>query len=669
MAEQQTRTELQLYVAPHGSDTNAGTEAAPVRTLSEALARTREAAGSEDKRIIVRAGEYEDVSLVLTAADSGLTIEAYPNEHPVLYGGSFITNWQREGDWLTAQLDGVSADDRSRDFRMIEANGTYRQRARLPEQGAFRHLNEFDVEWLSTFAGGWKRPPAEEEMMTLRVRSSDVGAWLDPNNAELTVFHEWDESLVGVAQVEEASKGNAESAIEGGSDGVTAIRFANAPGHPPGAFYKRNDNAMTYVAWNVREGLRQPGQWYLDRTAGKLVYWPLPEEIERPEALRLIAPAKEQLLRLEAGANRIRIAGLTFACAATALSAGGFGAIHVSAAIDAEEVEDVAFDRVTVRNTGGWAFKLSGMHIKLTECHIHHTGAGGIQWSGEDITLERSRIHDVGLVYSSAIAVNGDGTGHTISHNEIHDTPYSGISTTSSNTTISGNLLYNTMNFMKDGSAIYLSWHSDQVTVSGNAVFAKSKEHVRRYAYYLDEKCTNCTVVRNLAVNLGLPMLSHMTRGSRYISNIFLDRGPQVLSFYNSYGLAFERNVLVAESIEFISPQGNPNKLPSEEYDAHPYMGTFTTADGITSFRDNVLHSRTGSRVFREVLHYTKINEWELEEQDGNVFADPGLMGADQGEISFASAQSVTEPRGIEPLSFADVGCQGRYEEIFEAFK
>lgn len=656
MAEQQIRTELQLYVAPYGSDTNAGTEEAPVRTLTEALVRTRIANVGEDKRIIVRAGDYEDVSLVLAAEDAGLSIEAYPNEHPVLYGGSFVTNWQREGEWLTAELDGVSADDRSRDFRMIEAGGTYRQRARLPEQGAFRHLNAFDVEWLSTFAGGWKRPPAEEEMMALRVRSEDVGTSLDPNNGELTVFHEWDESLVGVAQVEQDG------------DDVTVIRFSNAPGHPPGAFYKRNDNSMTYVVWNVREGLRQPGQWYLDRTAGKLVYWPLPEENEQPEALRLIAPAKEQLLRLEAGAKHIRIAGLTFACAATPLSAGGFGAAHVSAAIHAEEVEDIEFDRVTVRNTGGWAFNLNGKHIKLTECHIHHTGAGGIQWNGEDVTLEQSRIHDVGLVYSSAIAVNGDGTGHTIRHNEIHDTPYSGISSTSSNTTISGNLLFNTMNFMKDGSAIYLSWYSDQVTVSGNAVFAKSKEHVRRYAYYLDEKCTNCTVERNLAVNLGLPMLSHMTRGCRYSSNIFLDRGPQVLSFYNTYGLAFERNVLAAESIEFISPQGNPNKLPSAEYDEHPYMGKFTDADGITSLRNNVLYSRSGRRTFKEVLHYTMISERELQEQDGNVFEDPQLTGAAQGEFSFA-AHSVTDPLGIEPLSFADVGCQDRYAEIFEKFK
>ncbi|SEO94397.1 right-handed parallel beta-helix repeat-containing protein [Paenibacillus sp. OV219] len=658
---------IRLDVAPYGADSNAGTEEAPVRTLSEALARTR-SCGSADKRIIVRAGEYEDVSLVLTAEDAGLTIEAYPNEYPVLYGGSLIKSWQREGEWLTATLDGVNAEDRTRDFRMIEVNGTCRQRARLPEQGAFRHPNAFDVEWLSTFAGGWKRQPMEEEMMTLRVNASDVGTWLDCGNAELTIYHEWDESLVGVSHVEQAQV-QMSGADQEDECGVTEIHFANAPGHPPGAFYARNDNAMTYAVWNVREGLRQPGQWYLDRTAGKLVYWPLPEESEHPESLRVIAPAREQLLRLEEGANRIRIAGLTFACAATPLSAGGFGAIHVSAAIQAEEVEEVEFDRVTVRNTGGWAFQLSGKHIRLNECHVHHTGAGGIQWKGEAITLECSRIHDVGLVYSSAIAVNSDGAGHTIGHNEIHDTPYSGIASSSSNTTISSNLLYNTMNFMKDGSAIYLSWYSDQVNVSGNAVFAKSKEHVRRYAYYLDEKCTNCTVERNLAVNLGLPMLSHMTRDCRYISNIFLDRGPQVLSVYNTFGLVFERNVLEAESIKIISTKGNPSKLPSAEYDEHPYMSTFSAADGIASFRDNVLHSRSGVRTFSEVLHYTKIGvERELQEQDGNVFADPQLKGADSGELIF-EARSVTNPRGIEPLSFADVGCQGRYAEVFEQFK
>ncbi|WP_308639423.1 right-handed parallel beta-helix repeat-containing protein [Paenibacillus silvisoli] len=649
-----------IYVAPDGLDSNTGTVEQPVRTLNEAVARTRTLSGGQPKRIVVRGGHYYDVSIKLGADDEGLTIEAYSGEQPVLYGGVPVTAWQREGEWLTASLPGVR--DRKLDFRSLEVNGQFRQRARLPETGAFRHFNEFKVEWLSTFAGGWARKPTTDEMMSLRASREDIGTWLDVSNAEVTVYHEWDESLVGVDAVKEAEPD------------ATDIQFTYEPGHPPGAFCERNENARKYVVWNVKEGMKRPGQWYLDRTNEKLAYWPLPGE--RAEDIHVVAPVHEHLVVLDAGAKRIKLQGLLFACAATQLSAGGFGALHVSAAVHGEEVSEIEFERVTVRNTGGWAFKLSGTGIRMHDCHIHHTGAGGIQWKGERIQLERSRIHDIGTAYSSAIAINSDGSGHTISHNEIYNTPYSGIASSSPDTLINGNLLYDTMTFMKDGSAIYVCWYSDNVTVSGNAVFgrlgggsgtdsAAGHEKVRRYAYYLDEKCTNCSVTGNLAVNLGIPMLSHMTKDCAFTNNIFLDHGEQTVSVLNSSGLKFERNILVADAIEIHSPQGNPNGLVSEEYDSHPYMSAYSKSDGITSLRGNLFCSRSGRQTFKHYFHYKPTEAFGLERFDGNCFGDPLLTDAAAGDFSYAVNSPALE-LGIEPLSFADVGCEGRYVELFE---
>ncbi|RAP76069.1 right-handed parallel beta-helix repeat-containing protein [Paenibacillus montanisoli] len=649
-----------IYVAPQGLDSNAGTEEQPVRTLFEAISRTREAGPELPKRVILRGGNYYDVCLRLTSADEGLSIEAYPGEQPVLHGGVPVTAWQREGDWLTAPVPGVR--DRRLDFRAIEVDGRFRQRSRLPEAGAFRHFNEFKVEWLSTFAGGWARKPTTEEMMSIRVKREDVGTWLDVHNAELTIYHEWDESLVGVDAVKEAEQG-------------VEITFKNAPGHPPGAFFERNENARTYVVWNVKEGMKRPGQWYLDRTNEKLVYWPLPGE--EADHIHVVIPRHEHLLVLETGAHRIRLQGLTFSSAATQLSAGGFGALSVSAAIHGEEVSEIEFERVTVRNTGGWAFKLNGKGIRLHDCHIHHTGAGGIQWSGERIQLERSRIHDIGMAYLSAIAINSDGTDHAITQNEIYNTPYSGIASSSPNSVIQGNLLYDTMSFMKDGSAIYVCWYSDNVNVSGNAVFGRlsggeagsgpsaAHEKVRRYAYYLDEKCTNCAVTGNLAVNLGVPMLSHMTKDCKFANNIFMDRGLQTVSVLNSFGVAFERNILIADAIEIHSPKGNPGGLVSEEYDSHPYMSAYSKSDGITSLRNNLFYSRSGRQVFKHYFHYKPIEVTDLEQSDGNGFGDPMVTDAAAGDFGYA-AKSPAWQRGIEPLSFADAGCEGRFAEIYK---
>lgn len=639
-------SECIIYTAPYGKDTNLGTIEEPVKSLDEALLRTR-ANPCLQKRIVVREGHYYDVSLVLTSEDANLSIESYPNEYPILYGGIPVTSWEIDGPFLSASLPGVG--DRSRDFRLIEVGGEFRQRARLPESGSFRHLSEFNVDWMSTYSGGWRRKPTEEEMTVLRYKAEDIGPWLDINNAEVTVYHEWDESLVALQSVDDENN---------------TMRFSNTPGHPPGAFIDRNDNARTYVVWNVREGMKQPGQWYLDRTNGKLIYWPLPSE--SPDNLHVVAPNREHILRLQAGAKRLSFKDLTFACAATPLVAGGFGSIEASAAIFGEEIEQVTFEGVTVRNTGGWACRLTGKDIRINGCHFHHTGAGGIHINGDNVVLENSRVHDVGLVYKSAVAVSSQGQSHAIRHNEIHDCPYSGIVSVSPDTVVSDNILFDTMTFMKDGAAIYIAHDSKHTIVSGNAVFSRTEDCVRRYAYYLDEKCVECTVENNLAVNLGVPMLSHMTFRSRFINNVFLDKGPQSVSVLNSFGLAFERNILVGESIEFITPQGNPEGLPSE-YDSHDYMKNFSAADGIVSLKNNVFLSASGQVMFKVYLHYKVIRESALEENEGNIRADPMLKDPATGDFSF-DEDSPAWAREIQPLSFADAGCTGSFSALFERF-
>lgn len=639
-------TDYTVYTAPYGDDANPGTLEAPVRTLAEALSRTRgRSAGA--RRIVVREGCHYDVSLALTAEDADLTIEAYPNEHPVLYGGLPASGWEREGFCWTAAIAG--AGDRTRDFRLIEVGGEARTRARLPAAGAFRHRNEFNVDWMSTYGGGWRRKPTEAELTVLHVESEDMGPELDANNAEITVFHEWDESLVAIKDIDAASG---------------TITFANIPGSPPGAFIDRNENARTYVVWNVREGMTSPGKWYLDRTNGKLVYWPLPSE--NPDTIDLVVPSREHIIQFATGAKRIRFQGLTFSCSAAALVAGGFGAIEASAAITGEAIEEVTFENVTVRSVGGWAFKLSGKRIRWIGCEIRDTGAGGIHFDGEGVVLEKTRIARVGLVYGSAVAVHSVGRSHRIHRNEIHETPYCGIVSVSPDTTIDNNLIYDTMTFLKDGAAIYIAHDSRNVVVSGNAVFSRTDAPERRYAYYLDERCVECTVENNLAVNLGVPMLSHMTDHCRFANNIFLDRGPQTVSVLNSFGLRFERNVLVAHSIDVRSPIGNPQGLPSE-YDSHAYMSAFSAADGIVSFANNVICAANGHNAFREILHYKQIGERPIAETNGNVFDDPLFHDPASGDFSFAE-DSPAPRRGIRPLSFADVGFSGAFREKFRQY-
>jgi hypothetical protein len=99
-------------------------------------------------------------------------------------------------------------------------------------------------------------------------------------------------------------------------------------GHPLGAF-KVND----YVVWNTVRGMTTAGQWYLDKSAGKLYYWPLPNE--DMGTIDVIAPVLERC-----DPNREHAKHTTerspYPAANTPLIVGDFGAKMFPGAISLE---------------------------------------------------------------------------------------------------------------------------------------------------------------------------------------------------------------------------------------------------------------------------------------------------------------------------------------------
>ena len=109
-----------LFVdAAKGSDSNAGTLAKPFLTIASALNASRQTPhGIVDAPIIqLRAGTFNlDRTLVLSAADSGLTIAAYQGEEAVLSGGVHLTDlkWTKSTAnpkiWVSPVKEDLSGD-------------------------------------------------------------------------------------------------------------------------------------------------------------------------------------------------------------------------------------------------------------------------------------------------------------------------------------------------------------------------------------------------------------------------------------------------------------------------------------------------------------------------------------------------------------------------------
>jgi hypothetical protein len=563
---------------------------------------------------MIQAGQYFlDKPLELDVGDAGLTIESAPGADVCLYGGRKVTGWKKDGEkFYSVALPGVK--EREWDFRALVVNGRFCRRARLPEEGFFEHLSRFDVPWMSSTGGGWKRKPTSEELTTLKYRPEDIGPWLDVNNAEVTVYHMWDESMVGLKAIDSESR---------------ILTFASRSGHPPGAF-----GVKKYVIWNVCEGMTEAGQWYLDRTAGKLVYWPLPDE-DMTKA-EVFAPSIESLIRIrgtrENPARNITIRNLTLSVTTTPLEAGGFGAGKFDGAVSVGFAENCRLTGLEVVNVGGQGIKASGYGLRVERCHVHNTGACGIRCRGAEAVVTDNHIHDVGLTYPSAIALQGGGRDCLISHNEIHDCPYTAINCGGERNRIEHNLIYRAMLELHDGGGIYCFAGKD-LLLRGN--FIRDIIDTGGYgasAYYLDERSENCLVEGNLSVGIVRPSHNHMAKGNTIRNNVFICDADARVTLPRSSGFTFEHNVIQAKG-----------KIVLENPDA------------ITTMRNNVLYSAEGKIHFHRLKEYSRVGDYSFEADSENLKADPKIIEFEKGRVGF-STDSPALKLGIKPIDVSSAG-------------
>ncbi len=613
-----------IHLAVTGNDkTGDGSRKRPVASLKEALKLARAGTG-EQRRIAAGDGIYMNTSVTMTAADSGLSIVAAKGARPTFLGGVAVNGWREEGGespfWL-ADLDGVH--EGIGDFRTLVVNGRMASRARYPETGSIHHDSEFPVTWMSTTKGGWERKPTEQELTTLRLKPGSLPETICERNAELTIYHSWDESLVGIRDWDR-------------EQGI--ITFSTPSGHPPGAFGNRKDQARTFVVWNVREGMTQPGQWYFDRDAGRLVYWPLPEE--KIADIAAYAPTATTVLRLvgtEAAPVRdVSLHGLTFGVTTTPLVAGGFGALRFDGAIEAAHVQGLRLQQITVRWTGGQGIRaLNTQGLRCTECTIHDVGAGGMVFSGTDGVISGNLLHHNGRTYPSALALRVSGERWRVQHNTLHHTPYSAINAGGRHLRFEHNRFHHIMEELVDGAAIYI-FAAKNCVLRGNYTHDVRDEQV--HAYYLDEQSADSLVEGNVAVGVPWPIHNHMAWNCVLRGNVCLNDGGMRISFPNCDRFLLERNVFACRGELVFEP-------------------SYT---GVGQLRRNVCFSQAGSYrwAFHDRLPSLERNADPtpmLPENAGSVMADLGCR-CEAGKIAYANHELAAK-FGLGELDVSAAGC------------
>jgi hypothetical protein len=512
----------QIFVSPSGADNNAGTAAQPVATFARAIERSRRIPVGERKRIVLQPGDFFDTGLTLTSENSGIIVEAEPANQATLIGGIRLSGWQKTGDhfWSAPLPPG-----RNWDVRLLQVNGRFCPRARYPETGTLTHLSEFKVPWMSTTGGGWKRKPTTEELTTLRYKPGDLPDNLDIHSAEITVFHMWDESVAGIGEMDPTNH---------------VLRLTPALGHPPGAFGVQN-----YCLWNLSEGMRRPGQWYFDRDGRRIVYWPLNGE-NMSQAIAIV-PTQRTILKL-AGATNVTLRNFNLAVTTVPLVTGGFAAGAFEGAVQLESAAGALLSGLHIANIAGQAIKGAQRQssLEVSDCEISNCGAGGVYLSGANNLISNSLIHAVGLMFPSAMAINGGGEKCTLSHNEIYDTTYSAIGFGGRNVVIEYNRISDCMKVLHDGAAIYCFGIKNSVLRNNLAHDIVDTGGYGASAYYLDEQSENTVVESNVSIDVVRPSHNHMATNNVIRDNVFISHQDLHLTFPRCTGYRLHGNVLYA---------------------------------------------------------------------------------------------------------------------------
>jgi hypothetical protein len=483
----------------------------------------------------------------------------------------------------------------------------------------------------------------------------------------VNVIHIWSDSLMRIESIEPSTR----TVTFTGPTRGTRSYSAHAKGN-------------RYRVVNVKEVLREPGEWYLDRPSGQLTYIPRPGE----EAGRsvVIAPRLEQLVLFRGNVKdhkwveHIQLKGLTFAHCNWLLGPNGLNmpqaAIGVPEALTAFAARHLAIDTCCVRHVGGYAlgfgFGCRGNIVR--SCEFFDLGAGGVkvgfagkaEWlSSHEVprdpevlpshhTIENCTIAHAGRLHPSAVGVwIGKSPNNKVLHNDIYDLYYTAVSvgwvwgygpSPAHHNEIAGNLLHTVgQGVLSDMGGVYSLGIQPGTTIHHNHI-----HHVHSFSYggwglYTDEGSTDIVLRDNLVHHTkdgGFDQ--HYGKNNLITNNIFAfgqecmirrnDRRDKPTSF------TFERNIVLYDRGVILGGGWGMHKEGSYQLDHNLYWNADSKPVQFTSTMD--------------------FKKWQEKfGQDRNsLVADPLFVDARGGYFHLKSESPAITKLGFKPFDYTKAG-------------
>ena len=673
-----------LYVAPDGDDRWSGRLPAantdhsdgPVASPTgarNAIRRLRSASTGSAAAVTVlfRGGTYFCTEpFVLEPQDSG-TAEAPvvyttpKGQHPVLSGGRVIRGWKSgPGGIWTVHIPEVASGQWH--FRQLFVNGHRRTCAKSPNEGYFRMAGKSPL--LKDAAG----KDVLQDHNAFLFSPNDIKNWPDVADGNIVVFHSWETSRNPIATVDEAQ------------------RLVTLAGHAVWAFGDWEPKQRYYVE-NVREALDAPGEWYLDRKSGTLSYYPMPGE--DMTSIKVVAPRLTRLVELRGTPDsqqfvqHVTLRGLTFSYQDWTLEPQGHSdpqaSVTVPAAVMADGARQCVIENCEVSHVGDYAiwFRRGCKDCRLVHNRVYDLGVGGIR-IGETVMaanddaessmnlIDNNHIFDGGHVYAGGVGVWVAQSSHNvISHNEIHDFFYSGMSIgwnwdDAPNRTHHNTIEYNHVHHvlkgvLSDGAAIYALGVSPGSIIRNNVFHDVWPYQTPPYGWgiYLDATASGYLVENNVVYNTLSGGLMYNNGGHEHTirNNIFaLSVNHALWPCWEKRPNSFRRNILYMTQGSLFVPL------------ARKSLQDRIAANGPLGEWDENLYWHTGGTEQVQFFEYSLAKWQALGLDQHSQIADPRFVSAAKYDFRL-KATSPAFKLGFQPIDATKVGLYGDTAWVKEA--
>jgi hypothetical protein len=498
-----------IHVSPMGADGNAGTLAKPLRTLARALEIARK---GPQKRIRLAAGDYPvEGTIELGAEDRGIVIEGDGKAR--LLGGKRIDGWRKLTDPKVKER--LAPDAREKvvwvDLATVGLNpGELRRRGFYDNKPAsalevfFAGKPMQIARWPNV--GEWARVEAAKGPKAFSYSGDRPRQWQAPNDPWIFGYLRFDWcDIYDRAALDPESR---------------TVELSREPEY--GIEAKRR-----FYFFNVLEELDTPGEYFVDRAANRLYFWPPSDPAKADVVTSLI---EGPMFRLK-GASDVRLRGLR-------LEAGRGGAIWMEGG-SGNRVESCL-----IRNFGTYGVSIrSGNNSGVVGCDLTGLGTRGIELFGGD----RKTLTSGGLfaednhiwaysrwprTYQAGIAV--EGVGARVAHNLIEDAPHNAILLSGNDHTLEYNDIRRVCLETGDSGAVYMGHN---LTMRGNQIrFNRFRDIVPTLntegaftnvmSVYLDDQWSGTTIASNVFEGKGTGILIGGGRDNTVENNVFVGKDP-----------------------------------------------------------------------------------------------------------------------------------------------